>query len=190
MKPLKKFNLVAWTCLVCFLFLGVSEGKAQVRRMSAKDLTKESTAVLHGKCSKIESQWNEDKSIIYTYVTIAPEEYIKGNLGSEAVIMIPGGRVGNIIYEVSETPVFAEGEEVVAFVWTNPSGKNLVTGGYQGKLKIEKDEKTGKKMVLDVDLGEEAADEPGLPPGQLKKLSLEDFTAKVKGFDKPDNDQF
>ena len=26
-------------------------------------------------------------------------------------------------------------------------GKNLVTGGYQGKMKIEKDSKTGKKMV-------------------------------------------
>ena len=75
---------------------------------------------------------------------MSPEEYLKGDLGSGAIIAIPGGRVDNVIYEVSETPVFIEGEEVVAFIWTNPAGKNLITGGYQGKMKIEKDSKTGK----------------------------------------------
>jgi hypothetical protein len=113
--------------------------------MSDQDLTNESTAVLYGKCSKIRSEWNENKSIIYTYITIIPEEYIKGNLGPEAVIAVPGGRVDDIIYEVSEMPVFTEGEEAVVFIWTNPAGKNLVTGGFQGKMKIEKDSKTGKR---------------------------------------------
>ena len=136
--------------IMSFCFFHVTESNAQVKEMSAKDLTKQSTAVFYGKCSKIESEWNENKSIIYTYVTVVPEEYIKGNLGSEVVIAVPGGQVGDIIYEVSDMPVFIEGEEVVAFVWTNPAGKNLITGGYQGKMKIEKDNKTGKRMVFGV----------------------------------------
>ncbi len=148
MKTLKKiFSLTCWLVFVFFLF-HQSESKSQVMKMSAEELTKESTAVFYGKCTGKRCEWNENRSIIYTYVTIVPEEYIKGNLGSQAVIAVPGGRVDDIIYEVSEMPVFTEGEEVVAFIWTNPSGKNLVTGGFQGKMKIEKDKNTGKRMVL------------------------------------------
>ncbi len=63
--------------------------------------------------------------------------------------------MGDIIYEVSDMPVFTEGEEVMAFVRTNPAGKNLVTGAYQGKMKIDKDKKTGKKMIIGTGLGTE-----------------------------------
>lgn len=159
--------------------MSVVEVKAQVIKMSEEELTKKSTAVLYGKCSKMESRWNEDRKVIYTYITIVPEEYIKGNLGSEAIITIPGGRVDNIFYEVSEMPVFTEGEEVVAFVWTNRRGRNLPTGGYQGKLKIETDRQTGKRMV-DANTMVEV-------PGQLRKaerMQLEDFVIKLKGYAK------
>ena len=185
MKTLKKIsNLYCWL-LICCLFLSASESKAQVKKMSAKDLTEVSTAVLYGKCSKLKSEWNENKSIIYTYVTIVPEEYIKGNLGSEAIIAVPGGRVGDIIYEVSEMPVFVEGEEVVAFIWTNPAGKNLVTGGHQGKMKIEKESKTGKRMVYGDGMTEDTGTQAEVPPGQARKaekMQLEDFVVKLKGY--------
>jgi hypothetical protein len=183
MKNSKKS--ITLTCLLAlgFLFFQIAESIAQVIEVSAQDLTKESTAVFYGKCSKIKSEWNENKSIIYTYVTVVPEEYIKGNLGAEAVIAVPGGRVGDIIYEVSDMPTFTVGEEIMAFVWTNPSGKNLVTGGYQGKKKIEKDSKTGKRMVTDAGIEES---QTGIQaPGQIKKIDkvqLEDFVTKVKGY--------
>ena len=180
----KAFNLTSWL-LLCFLLFPFAESIAQVKGMSTKDLTEKSTAVLYGRCSKVKSEWNENKSIIYTYVTVVPEGYIKGNLGSEAVIAVPGGRVDDIIYEVSEMPFFTEGEEVVAFIWTNPEGKNLVTGGYQGKMKIEKDSKTGKRMVVGESFEDGEASIPGQSKGnygQLKKMTLEDFTAKVKGY--------
>jgi len=177
MKDLKKLiNLTCWVIL-CFLLLSLQESKAQVIKMSDKDLTERSTAVLYGKCSKVKSDWNDKKDLIFTQVTIVPEEYIKGNLGSEAVITVPGGQVGDILYEVSEMPLFVEGEEVVAFVWTNPAGKNLITGGFQGKMKIEKDEKTGQRMVQDAGAEIQA-------PGQVKKMPLEDFVVKLKGWAK------
>jgi hypothetical protein len=123
-------------------------------------------------------------------VTVSPEEYIKGNLGSEAVIAVPGGQVDNIIYEVSEMPVFTEGEEVMLFIWKNPSGKNLVTGGYLGKMKIEKDAKTGKRMVHGYDIEEEVESEEApeieRPDKQAKpeKVKLEDFVTRLKGYSK------
>ncbi len=184
MKNLKRIFTLTWWLFICFLFFPITETKAQVIKMSAKDLTKESTAVLYGKCTKLKSEWNEDRRVIYTYVTIVAEEYIKGNLGSEAVITVPGGRVDDIIYEVSEMPVFTEGEEVVAFIRTNSRGKNLVTGGFQGKVKIEKDSQTGKRMVQANIITEEAEDQV---PGQVRKaerMQLEDFVIKLKGYAK------
>jgi hypothetical protein len=184
MKDLKEFTRIALYLSLCFLFFSITESNAQVKKMSSKDLTEKSTAVLYGKCKSKKCAWNENKSAIYTYITITPEEYIKGNLGTEVVVAVPGGRVDNMLYEVSETPFFTVDEDVVAFVWTNPRGKNLITGGFQGKMKIEKDAKTGKRFVNDPDVVSETATQ-NLAPGQEKKaerLQLEDFVGKLKGY--------
>ncbi len=163
-----------------------TECNAQKKKMSTKDLTEISTAILYGKCTKVKSDWNKDKNLILTTITIVPEEYLKGNLGSEALITVPGGRVEDIIYEVSEMPSFEEGEEVFAFIWKHPSGQNLVTGGEQGKLKIEKDRNTGKKVVKGTDVHifdptakKSAATTPAINP---EKVLLEDFAREVKGY--------
>jgi hypothetical protein len=189
MRNLKKItNLTCWL-IMSFLFYQTTESKAQLITMSAKDLTEQSTSVLYGKCSKIKSEWSADKSIIYTYVTVVPEEYIKGNLGSEVTLTIPGGQVGDIKYEVSDMPLFNEGEDVVAFIWTNPAGKNLITGGSQGRMKIEKDAKTGKRMVHGISSdvitkpeakGIDITEKTGKP----EKVLLDDFVTKLKGYAK------
>ncbi len=184
MKDLKRLINLTCCVIICFMFLLQAESKAQVKKMSSKDMTEVSTAVLYGKCKKIKSEWNENKSAIYTYITIAPEEYIKGNLGSEVVVAVPGGRVDNMLYEVSETPFFNVDEDVVAFIWTSPKGKHLITGGSQGKIKIEKEAKTGKRFVNDPDADSEAATQ-NLAPGQVKKaekMQLEDYVGKLKGY--------
>jgi hypothetical protein len=171
MKNLISFSKLIGLLISLFLLLPGIESKAQLKKMSEKDLTDESTAVLYGKCSKIKAEWNETKDMIFTSVTIVPEGYLKGNLGADAVLSIPGGQIGDIIYEVSEMPVFTEGEEVVAFVWKHPSGKNLVTGGSQGKLKIEKDALTGKRIV-----------KGKIDDSQGDSEDLESFVEKVKGY--------
>ena len=174
--------------------------EAQVKKMSAEELTLESTFILYGKCTKMESAWTENNEMIFTTVTVVPEYYLKGNMGSEVTITVPGGQVGDIIYEVSEMPTFQKGEEVFAFIWKHPSGKNLVTGGYQGKMKINVDPKTGRKSVSGRALPEAAQErniqEP-VPKGQTttkalektthsktksERISLDDFTKEVEGY--------
>lgn len=173
---------------------------AQVKKMTAQELTKESTSILYGKCTRMESAWTEDKSMILTEVTVIPEYYLKGNLGSEVTITIPGGQVDDIIYEVSEMPTFQKGEEVVAFIWKHPSGMNLVTGGYQGKLKVHVDAETGRKTLKGrqvgkytsgpqtlqpISTGKEAtkgAKTPTLPQTRSERISLDDFNKEVLGY--------
>lgn len=154
--------------------------------MSTRELTRKSTSVVYGKCSGVKCKWNQSQDIIVTEVTIVPEGYVKGNLGGQVVLTVPGGRIGDIIYEVSEMPVFEPGEEVFAFIYRHPSGKNLITGGFHGKMKIEKDKATGKRMVkskkahknvpvhdlTDVDVRTAATG----------KTLLEDFIKEVEGY--------
>ena len=169
------------------------ECEAQVKEMSIQELTMESTSILYGKCTKMESAWTENNEMIFTTVTIVPEYYLKGNIGNEVSIVVPGGQVGDIVYEVSEMPSFRKGEEVFAFVWKHPSGKNLVTGGYQGKLKIDMDVRTGKKTVSGKQHGKDipkpdrqeaisADKKTPLPQKNKNRVSLDDFTREVTGY--------
>ena len=175
--------------MVCFFLLSMAESKAQVKKMSSKDMTEVSDAVLYGKCTGKKCEWNENRTAIYTYVTIVPEGYIKGNLGSEVVVAVPGGRVDDILVEVSETPIFLEDEEVVAFICKGKKGSNLITGGFQGKMKIEKDPVTGKRSVIEQDFDEELVGEEDVAVTQDSekanrnvKVALEDYVTKIKGY--------
>ena len=186
MKSLKKLKECFGWIVLSFLIFTSTESFAQLKQMSARDLTEESTTVVYGRCSEVKSVWNHDQTIIYTYVTLVPEGYVKGNSEGETIITIPGGRVGDIIYEVSEMPVFETGEEVFTFLWKHPSGKNLVTGGYQGKLKIHKDPKTVKRMIIGKSF---SGEDPTVKLKSLdaksasgNKILLDDFINEVKGY--------
>jgi len=171
------------------LFLFPAKGMAQLRMMTVKELTQESSSILYGKCLKTESAWNETGDMIFTTVTIAPEYYMKGDLGSFVRITVPGGQVGNIIYQVSEMPAFTKGEEVIAFIWEHPSGKHLITGGYLGKLKIDVDAITGRRTVSGKHLSKDesvnatkAAKVPTLAQTKSERISLDDFTKEIEGY--------
>ena len=174
--------------------------EAQVKNMTAEELALESSSILYGKCTNMESAWTENNEMIFTTVTVVPEYYLKGNLGGEVSITIPGGQVGDIVYEVSEMPAFQKDEEVFAFIWKHPSGKNLITGGYLGKLKIDTDAQTGRRTVsggqLSTEVPEQFIQEPkpstetatksaqATTPSETKpnKVSLDDFTREIEGY--------
>ena len=119
----------------------------QAQNASLEDLSRTSTAIVLGKTQQSRSFWNDDRSQILTEITLRVEQTLKGGTVTETVITVPGGRVGNAMYEVSDMPVFAEGEEVLVFLWDHPSGIRLVTGGTQGKLEIMDDPITGEKRL-------------------------------------------
>jgi hypothetical protein len=174
--------------------------EAQVKNMTAEELALESTSILYGKCTNMESAWTENNEMIFTTVTVVPEYYLKGNMGSEVTITVPGGQVGDIVYEVSEMPAFQKDEEVFTFIWKHASGKNLITGGYLGKLKIDTDAQTGRRTVsggqLSTEVPEQVIQEPTTStetatksaqvttPSETKpnKVSLDDFTREIEGY--------
>lgn len=147
MKSLKRIARLFTALFICMFMLGVTGLNGQVLQRSVEEMTHDSKTILYGTCTRIESLWDEKHERIHTEVHVQAEGYLKGAQGSQLTITIPGGRVDNIMYEVSDMPSFTEGEEFVAFLSKHSSGRNLVTGAVQGKLKIYKNANTGKRLV-------------------------------------------
>lgn len=108
---------------------------------SVEELTFEADSILIGKVEKIESRWNEERTLIYTYVTISVKQYAKAISSQEQVkeiiVKVRGGEVGDIGLKVSDTPEFRVGEEVFLFLRMEDMPLFSVTGLFQGKYTIE-----------------------------------------------------
>lgn len=147
MKSIKRIARLYSALFICMFLLGTTGLNGQVLQRSVEEMTHDSKTILYGTCTSIESLWDEKHERIHTEIQVKAEGYVKGAQGSNLTITVPGGRVGNIMYEVSDMPSFTEGEEFVAFLSKHSSGRNLVTGAVQGKLKIYKNANTGKRQV-------------------------------------------
>jgi hypothetical protein len=121
-----------------------------VKRLSDQDLVNQAQMVLTGTCTSITSEWNEDGTKIFTYITISPQNFIKSDEAPrEVTIKQLGGEVGDIGMRVEGTSVFEEGEEVLLFLRRGRKGKGLhsILGLDQGKFSIKTDTDTGKKRL-------------------------------------------
>ena len=140
----------------------VARVSAQLQKLTTKELTNRAEVIAVGKVTSMRSEWNRDKTRIYTKVTISVDQYVKGQR-SEKTLTIShlGGEVGAVGELYSHTPRFSKDEEVLVFVKKDKKNNLRITGGADGKFRITKSELTGKKLV-----------------GKIK--TLEDFTARVK----------
>ncbi len=125
-------------------------------RKSIEELTSEADSILIGKVRKIESRWNEEKTLIYTYVTISVKQHTKTLSGvgevQEIIVRVRGGEVGDIGLKVSDTPQFREGEQVFLFLKREKLPLFSVTGLFQGKYTIEENRVKNRILGLDVPL--------------------------------------
>ena len=118
------------------------------RRLSAKEMTTMADVVALGNVSDMKSEWNADKSRIYTRVRIEVREFLKGGTpGQPLVLRTAGGEVGDVGEIYSGVAHFRPGEEVVVFAKGRPGEDGEVVGGAQGRVPVETDAVTGEKTV-------------------------------------------
>lgn len=127
-----------------FLVSLVLAGPAEALRIKTTweeqvDLSKK---IIRAQVVAVESYWNPDKTNIDTNITILISEYLKGNGPREMILKIPGGRVGNKVQWVSDTPQFSVGDDSIIFL--EPSGQ--VMGGPDGVFHLKGEE--GEKFLI------------------------------------------
>jgi hypothetical protein len=129
------------------LMLSAEKVDALMLELSIEELTAKADSVIVGTVQSVASQWNDDQSAIYTTVTIATENVLKGTTVQDKItVIVPGGSIDGITQFVSETPAFVNGEEVLLFLENQPRTiiarhrfqlkQYGIYGNFQGKKKI------------------------------------------------------
>jgi uncharacterized membrane protein len=142
-----KFLLIVSLLLLCTGLL--TNTFSQQSNAKLKHLAKEADIIVTGKISKQKSNWNTNKTRIYTQATLNVNEYLKGNnKGNSVTVTYPGGEVGGIGELYTHMPRFKNEEEVLVFLKKENNGNSYkVFDGENGEIKILKDAKTGKEIT-------------------------------------------
>ena len=151
-----KIYSVLHSAIIFLLLTGLftPQTSALMVRKNIEELTSQADSILIGKVERIESRWNEEKTLIYTYVTISVSQYTKALSSAkqfeEIIVRVRGGEVGDVGLRVSDTPEFREGEEVFLFLKKESLPLFSVAGLFQGKYSIE--DGIAKNRMLGVEI--------------------------------------
>jgi hypothetical protein len=144
-----QISVINWA-LVTFIISGfLFYGLAQTSQSELKNLSQNADVIITGKVTQQNSNWNENRTRIYTQATIQVEEYLKGgNTGNSIVVSYPGGEVGDVGELYSHMPKFEDNEEVLVFLKKDEKSTSYkVLNGESGKINVITDPRTGEKVT-------------------------------------------
>ena len=125
-----------------------SSAFAQLTSSEFKSMSESADLIITGKVTQQNSNWNENKTRIYTTATIQVEESIKGNSQSLVEVRYPGGEVGDVGELYTHMPKFENNEEVLVFLMKDEKSTSYkVLNGEDGKINVLTDPKTGEKVT-------------------------------------------
>ncbi len=127
--------------------LAAAAAASIVLRVTPRELADTANLVVEGRVATVDVRWDEGRTCINTYATLAVERVHKGQAGGQVVVKVPGGRVGDEEVRVEGVARFAAGEEVMAFLWKDGRGEWIVLGEAQGKFLLTQEAKTGRRMA-------------------------------------------
>ena len=145
-------NKILIILLMVFLYPEKSSSTT-FRELSLKELCERSGDIIVGKVVSLNSYKSPNFSRTYTDIDIEIVEIIKGKLKGNIRLTMFGGTVDGITTMMVGAPSFIPGEQSVFFLSNKPDKKtqNLkywVTGYFQGKFNIKRDEKTNENMIF------------------------------------------
>ena len=178
------------TCILIMflgtLFINCSKSYAtRELQETTLDVAKKSDNIVVARCISEESRWNEQGSLIFTYVTFQVQDTVQGeNKQDKLTLRFLGGRVGETVQTVPDVPEFSENEEVMLFLGPkNKSGYQTLSSVQNGVLRIKADSETGKKLITSPTTGIQLykinTGEPMSKPNNNGVL-LEDFNYSLK----------
>jgi hypothetical protein len=112
-----------------------------------RELVTTTPVIVHGHVTDVRSAPVDGRRSVETFVTIAADEYLKGDLGRHVTFRVPGGELGRYRTIVVGAPEFKVGDEVVLFLKTQSSSVPFIAGFNQGVYRVLPDRETGRRMV-------------------------------------------
>jgi hypothetical protein len=159
-------------------------------RVSLANMVNRAQYITHGTVTKVESRWNEDQTVIFSYVTIHVQSMIKGRLQTEDIIVKEaGGTVDGLVATPIGFPEFKIAQEVILFLtrWENDQALRVLEYT-QGKYNVINNVLTGEKSILREDVALGSTEFIGLPSAADEELTkvmpMEKFLKKISDITK------
>ena len=118
------------------VLLGGSLAAAVVPELSLEELTRQSQVIVHGRVLRSWSEWDAKRQNIWTHHEIEVLDPLSGSVQKTVVASEPGGTVDGLTMRISGEVAYAQGEEMVLFLYRTPIGYLRATGYAQGKYTI------------------------------------------------------
>lgn len=112
-----------------------------------RELVTTTPVIVQGRVTDVRSAPVDGRRSVDTFITVAVDEYLKGDLGRFVTFKVAGGELGRYRTIVIGAPEFRVGEEVVLFLKTPSSSVPIIAGFNQGVYRIVADRDTGRRMV-------------------------------------------
>src|SRR5215218_6674793 len=122
----------AFVICVSLVLLSAAAGATVILPIEFRELVATSSAIVHGRVTDSRSMFVDERRSVDTFVTVAAEDYLKGNLGEHVTFRVPGGEAGRYRTVFVGAPQFARGDEVVLFLKSRSGGLPMVIGLSQG----------------------------------------------------------
>lgn len=112
-----------------------------------RELVTTTPVIVHGRVTDVRSAFVDGRRSVETFVTVAADEYLKGDLGEHVTFKVPGGEIGRYRTIFVGAPGFNRGDEVVLFLRTSRAALPVIVGLNQGAYRVVADRTTGRRMV-------------------------------------------
>ncbi|UCE04808.1 MAG: hypothetical protein JSW07_14440 [bacterium] len=153
---MKKEQLVLFFIIIlftCWVNLCVNTVSAQHIMASTAELTEEAENIVRGTVKDMKSKWNDEKTFIWTFVTVSVTETTKGDSldKQDITVKIPGGVVENVGQRSDDEVVFEKGEDVLLFLKKEMYKEKeyfQVVRLFMGKYTFKDDEVVEKKVPV------------------------------------------
>lgn len=158
-----------------------------VQGLTLPELVQRSTTIVHGTVQETHVAWEGGHARLYTYVTVASRELLKGAPASGGSIIFRqlGGRDGDQIVYVPGTPRFSPKQEILVFLTGEDSGGYpQVMGIFQGAFRPALGPEGIRRVegLTPATVGSLVPDKPGVsgPAGPVLGGSFSDFMERVR----------
>ena len=148
--------------------------------MTFEQLVAESVAVIYVRVASVRGQWTTDRRFIDSLVTLEPLRYLKGDLGGEVVMRLPGCEAGGVINVIPGAPVVRDGDLLVIFLGSRGPAIPSPLGLGQGIFRVVRDPASGGMRVTPPPLRASEAGRILRGADGRRVLTLDAFAAAVR----------
>lgn len=116
--------VTALAVLLAAVVVNTSAHATVVRALDVAQKARIAQAIVVARVEKQEPRWMTEGGAVKTIVTLTVEQTLKGKptKGQKIQVVIPGGRIGDLVHEVSGTSSYTAGERAVLFLEPHPDG--------------------------------------------------------------------